>query len=145
MGLLATERFSEVFTPLGQVSPISSAAANSSSWVNVADMARIVAIIQTGLIAATGTFDAKLEQATSSGGAGAKDITGKAITQLADTGDNKNLVIDCRADELDVNGGFKFVRLTLTGATAATVMAGILLGTPAYKPGVQTNWTQAIN
>lgn len=145
MPLLATERFNEVFTPLGQVSPISSSAANSSSWVDVSNMARIVAIIQTGLIAATGTFNAKLEQATSSGGAGAKDITGKAITALDDTGDNKNLVIDCRADELDVNNGFKFVRLTLTGATAASLMSGILLGTPAYTPAVQTNWTQAIN
>lgn len=145
MGLSATERFSEAFQPLGLIAPISSATVVSSAYVSVANFARIVALFQTGLIAAGGTMNAKLEQATSSGGAGVKDITGKAITQLADTADNLNFCIDLRADELDIPGGFIFVRLTITPATAAALVSGLLLGVPSFKPAVQTLWSQAIN
>lgn len=145
MPILATERFSEVLQPLVNIGAVSTSGATNSSWVDVSNCSRFAAIIITGLIAAGGTMNAKLTQATSSGGAGAKDITGKAIAALADTADNQNFIIDVRADELDVNGGFKFVRIELTGAVAASLIAAILLGAPAQLPATQTNWTQAIN
>lgn len=130
-----TTKASEIASVLATVDPVSSAAAVSSAWVSVAGLARFLAIIQTGLIAATGTLNAKLEQATSAAGAGAKDITGKAITALADTADNKQILINCRTEELDVNGGFAFVRLTITPAVAASLISGVLLGFDAvFQP-----------
>lgn len=145
--ILATERVSEQLACLGQVHCISSSTALSTSYVSVANYARLVAVIITGLAAATATFNAKLEQATSSGGAGVKDITGKAIAALDDTtGDNTRHLIDLRADELDLANGFTFVRLTLTPATAAVLIAGLLLGVPAgHLPTSTSGWTSLIN
>lgn len=130
-----TAKGSEVLTLLVAIDPVSSAAAVSSAWVSLAEIARILAVVQVGLIAATGTLNAKLEQATTSGGAGAKDITGKAITALADTADNRQILINCRTEELDVAGGFAFVRLTITPAVAASLIAGAIFGLDArYQP-----------
>lgn len=123
-----TAKGSETIALLTTVDPISSSTAVSSAWVSLAEVARILAVVQTGLIAATGTLNAKLEQATSGAGAGAKDITGKAITALADTGDNKQILINCRTEELDVAGGFAFVRLTITPAVAAALISGVIFG-----------------
>ncbi len=74
-------------------------------------------------------MDAKLQQASDSTGAGAKDVSGKAITQIVKaTGDNKQALINLRPDELDVANGFAFVRLSLTVGTAASVAGAQLLG-----------------
>ena len=47
-----------------------------------AKFAEIMALIQTGVLGAAATLDAKLQQATDAAGTGAKDITGKAIVQI---------------------------------------------------------------
>ena len=110
----------------------------SSGWVDMSKFEKLMAIVQAGAIGASATLDAKLEQATSSGGAGVKDITGKAITQLtkAGTDDNKQAIVNLAAEELDVNNGFRYVRLTLTVGTAATLVGGLVLGFNArYAPG----------
>lgn len=118
--------------------PISQAAATvTTGWVSMATYDAICAILQTGALGTGATVDAKLEQATTSGGAGAKDITGKAITQLTEAGskDNKQVVINCRADELDVAGGFAYVRLSVTVGTAASLINAVILGFDArYQP-----------
>jgi len=130
-----TMKGSEVVSLLTTVDPISSATVVSSAYVSVAEVARILAVVQTGLIAATGTLNAKLEQATSGAGAGVKDIPGKAITALADTADNKQILINCRVEELDIAGGFAFVRLTITPAVAAALIAGQIWGFDArFQP-----------
>lgn len=118
--------------------PISQAAATvTTGWVSMATYDAICAVLQTGVLGASATVDAKLQQATSSGGAGAKDITGKAITQLTKAGskDNKQAVINCRADELDVTNGFAYVRLSVTVGTAASLIGAMILGFDArYQP-----------
>lgn len=126
---------SEYCAVLAAVDPQSSSSAQSSAYVSVANFHKIVAYIQTGAISATGTFDAKLQQATDASGTGVKDITGKAITQLADTADNKQAIINLDPAELDLANGFTFVRLTCTPATAASLLSGLLLGfNPRYAP-----------
>lgn len=137
---------SETLTVLDVIPPVSSATAVSGAWVSVADVAHFLAAVLIGAITATGTVNAKLEQATSSGGAGAKDITGKAITQLADTADNTNMLINCDASDLDMAGGFTFVRLTITPATAAALLSGVILGgNQRYQPkGHAASVTQVI-
>lgn len=126
---------SEYCAILAAVDPQSASTAQSSAYVSVGKFHKIGAYIQTGAIASTGTFDAKLQQATDASGTGVKDITGKAITQLADTADDKQVIINLDPAELDLANGFTFVRLTITPATAASLLSGLLLGfDPRFAP-----------
>lgn len=127
---------SELATLVGVIDPQSASTAKSSGWIAAKDYASFRADILVGAIAATGTFDAKLEQASDGSGTGAKDITGKAITQLDEDGDNKQLQIELYPEELDLANGFTHFRLTVTPATAASLLAGAVYGFgPRYGPG----------
>lgn len=131
---------SDVSTVLAVTSPVSQGVgAVSTGYIDVSNYESILAEVLVGVFGASATVDAKLEQATTSGGAGVKDVTGKAITQLvAAGGNNRQALINCEQAELDTNGGFKFVRLTITVATAATLVAGLLRGVGArYQPASQ--------
>lgn len=122
---------------LGVVAPISSAGANNTAWVDMAQVQNLLAIVSLGVMQANATVDAKLQQATDAAGTGAKDIAGKAIAQFlkATPDDGKQALINCRQDELDVTAGFRWVRLQITGATAASLLTGVLLGVdPRYGP-----------
>jgi hypothetical protein len=81
--------------------------------------------------------DAKLQQATDSTGTGAKDIPGKAIVQLlAAGGNNRQALIEVRDTELDVNNGYAFVRLSVTVASAASLVQAVVIGhNPIFVPG----------
>lgn len=111
------------------------AGAYSSGWVDMAKFGAIMAIVQAGDLGSSATLDGKLEQATSAAGAGAKDVTGKAITQLtqAGTDSNKQSVINLFADELDINNGFTHARVTITVGTATSDAGAIVLGVDPRK------------
>ncbi len=115
---------------LGVIDPASKAAGTyTTGWIAASDFVRFEALLQVGAMTATGTIDAKLEQATSSGGAGAKDITGKLITQMLAAADsNKQVRIELRNDELDANNNFTHFRLSVTTATAASILGAQILG-----------------
>ena len=119
--------------------PVSQAAATvTTGWLPVADYTNFLALLAVGALGASATVDAKLEQATSSGGAGAKDITGKSITQLtkAGTDDNKQVMINLRQDEVDGANSFTHFRLSITVGTAACLIAAFVFGLDArYGPG----------
>jgi hypothetical protein len=71
----------------------------------------------TGVLGAAATVDAKLQQATDNAGAGVKDVTGKAITQLVKAADdNKQAEINLKQEDLDFANGFKFFRCRLVAA-----------------------------
>lgn len=113
------------------------AATHTSGWVSMVDYDTIQAIVLAGTLGASATLDAKLEQATDSSGTGAKDISGKAITQLTQAGSDsdKQAIINCRAEELDVDNDFTHVRLSITVATASSDGAGLILGhNGRYQP-----------
>jgi hypothetical protein len=116
---------------VGVINPTSQAAgALSTGWIDMAAFLSIMAIVQAGVLGASATLDAKIEQATSAAGAGAKDVVGKAIVQFTKAGsdDNKQALINLRAEELDINGGFTFARLTVTNAVAASLTSAIVIG-----------------
>jgi hypothetical protein len=128
---------SDLITLLERISPISQAAATvTTGWVDAGKFESLLAAIQTGVLGAAATVDAKLQQATSSAGAGAKDVTGSAITQLVKaTNDNNEVLINCQTERLDVAGGFRYVRLSVTVGTAASLIAAQLYGVGArYQP-----------
>ena len=101
----------------------------TSSWVDMRTFYALLASLNIGVIGASGTVDAKIEQATDSAGTGAKAVTGLAITQLLKAGgDNRQAAINVRQEDLDKNAGFRFVRLSVTVGTAATFLSAQLTG-----------------
>lgn len=106
------------------------AGALTTDYVNMGEYKSAMGIVLVGTLGTSGTIDAKLVQATDSAGTGSKDITGKAITQLTDAGsdDDKQAIINVRAEELDVDNGFDHVALTLTTAAATSDSAALVLG-----------------
>lgn len=107
-----------------------SAAAHSSGYVDMAKFESLLAIVMAGTLGSSATLDAKLQQATDASGTGLKDITGAAITQLtqAGTDSDKQALIGCRAEDLDIDNGFRFVKLVITVATASSDGGGVVLG-----------------
>lgn len=121
---------------LGALNPVSQGAATvTTGWIDMQKWFRLLAVLSVGAMTTNGTVDAKMEQATSSGGAGAKDVAGTSITQLTKAGsdDNKQVEINFRQEDLDFNNGFRYVRLSVTVATAASLLSAIILGlNPRY-------------
>ena len=129
---------SEVAAIVGVVDPDANAAgAITTAYADMSKFNQLMAIIQTGAMVAASTVDAKIVQATDAAGTGSKDVTGKAITQLtqAGTDDDKQAIINVRAEELDIDNGFSFAALTFTVAVAASDSSAIVLGMGAsYAP-----------
>ena len=109
--------------------------AQNSDFCDLDDFGELVAILMTGDVPdTTSLIDFKLQQATTAAGAGVKDITGKAITQIlsgSPAADDKQAVIDLRADELDIDNGFRFVRAVAT-IVATSAWAAVPVNTIDY-------------
>lgn len=139
--------FTEAVDVLAKIDPASHTTAQTSSWVTLDKTDRAVAVAVVGAIASTGTLDMKLRQAKDASGTDAKDITGKAITQVtqAGGGSNKIYAIEVRGIELDTENGFSHVAVVLTPAVAATIAGVLLLGTAArHEPVAGALWSQAV-
>lgn len=132
MGYLPSEKVAIVAT----IDPDAySAGTQVSDWVNMENFHQIQAIVLAGIIAASGKIDARLVQATSSTGAGAKDVTSKSITQLTTADNDKQAVINLKAEELDIANSFTFVALYQKLTTAGGDMGAVVLGfQPRYAP-----------
>ena len=133
---------SELFSVLATIDPASQAVGTvTTGWISAGNHHSLLALVQSGVLGTGATLDAKLQQATDASGAGAKDVTGKAITQIVKaTGDNKQALINLRPDDLDVTNGYAYVRLSLTVAVAASLTAAQLLGfNPRFAPGDASN------
>lgn len=127
---------SELFAVLATIDPASLAVGTvTTGWISVANFHALVASIETGALGTSATLDAKLQQALDSSGTSAKDITGKAITQLTQAGGGsaKQVLINVKPEELDTVNGFGFVRLSITVGVAASLAGAQVLGVnPRY-------------
>lgn len=135
-------KLSEKVAVLATLDPASVAASTVvSTWVPMSNIGQLTALLQTGVLGASATVDAKLRQATDNAGTGAKDIAGKAITQIVKaTGDNKQAMIEARAEDLDVTNGFNYVALSVTVGTAASQLSASLIGSnPRFLPASTFN------
>lgn len=123
---------------VGIIDPDAYAASTvTTGWIAAKDFLSFLAVVSAGDLGSSATIDAKLEQATNSSGGSAKNIAGKAITQLtkAGTDDNKQALINLRQEELDTNNGFTHFRLSITVGTATSDAGGFVFGLdPAYGP-----------
>ena len=88
----------------------------NSIWLGVQHYDKFMFVIMGGNCANIGdTLDAHVEQATTTGGAGAKVVAGKAITQVVSTATDQDDIwyIHLYIDELDVDAYYDSVRLVL--------------------------------
>lgn len=125
------QKMSESLAVLATIDPVSQGIATvATGWVNAGNLHNLLAIIAVGVMTGGCTVDAKLQQATDSGGTGVKDLSpAKAITQLlAAGGNNRQALLNAHTADLDVANGFAWVRLSITVAGAATLLAATLLG-----------------
>ncbi len=77
--------------------------------------------------AGTGTLDARLQGSANSNFTGNTNISGTNITQL--TTNNTTTSVEIRSDQLaSLNLNYRYVRLSVTGATNAFTASGIGLG-----------------
>lgn len=141
----------ELFTEghrLDQIEP--DAYANNTyttNWLSMRDYQRLAAVLMIGTLGSSATIDAKLRQAKTSGGAGAKDVTGKAITQLTQAGSDsdKMVVIELNAEELDVTGKYDHVQLSVTIGTATSDFAALVIRFVSnYSPVDRTNLDEVV-
>lgn len=105
------------------------AGTQTTGWIDMRAHYALLAIVLAGDLGASATVDAKFEQATDNAGAGAKDVTGLAITQLtqAGTDSNKQAEINIAQGDLDKNNGYRFVRLSMTVGVAASDAGAIVV------------------
>ena len=120
------------FAVVGAVDPDAYAAGTyTTGWIAAKDFHSFMAIVMAGTLGTNATLDAKLEQATSAAGAGAKDVSGTAITQMTQAGTDKSdkqAIVNLRQEQLDVANGFTHFRLSMTVATATSDAGGIVFG-----------------
>ena len=138
---------SEQVALLGVVSPSSQAAgAASTGWVSAANFQKYLALVETGVLGTAATVDAKFQQAKDGTGTGAKDVPNKAITQIVKaSGDTVQAMINLDAQDLDVDGGFGFIQLSVTVGAAASLTAAALLGfLPRFAPASDFNPTSVV-
>jgi hypothetical protein len=135
--MFTNQKPSEGLGLLATIDPVSQGAATvTTGWVDQSLYFAVMAVIQTGVLGASATVDAKIQQATDNAGTGAKDVTGKSITQIVKaTGDNKQAIITLKEADLDTEGNFRFVRLSLTVGVAASLVSAQLWGAiPRFMP-----------
>lgn len=121
-----SERFHEAY-PLVAVIAAGTVTSTpkTSSWADVSSAHELIAELVLGDMAAE-TIDFRIEQATSSTGAGAKTL--QAATQLtasATVNDNKVVQVSVDAAKLDSTNGFRYARLVAVtgGATGGLAVA----------------------
>ena len=137
-----TERFSEANALLAVHYPLTrQTAKHVSAWVKMSVYHRAYFELLLGAMGVNSTVDAGLEQASDGTGTGAKAISGKTITQLTQAGsdDNSAAAIELRTEELDVNGGFEWVRFYVTIGTADSSYAATLRGLEPRYAAVTTS------
>lgn len=129
---------SERVALLAAIAPVSQAPGSvSTPWISTGTYFTLMAVIAVGVLGAAATVNAKIEQAKTDAGAGAKDIDGAASPQLVKaTDDGKQALIDVRSENLDVEGGYGYIRLTLTVGAAASLVSAVLLGLDAREEPV---------
>ena len=139
-----TSRFTEVHKLLGHIDAGSHAGGVSTAWASMRDYHRGVALVLCGTLA--GTLDVAIWQATDAAGTSAKLVTGKTITQLNGAGDSdSHCAIEIRTEELDVDGGFDYIRVQ-TVNSVANIYGIYLFGIVGrFNPVGTTEWDEVVD
>ena len=128
MSVTVTQLFNEAYR-IDSLHPKSRSGEHEElAWYSMRDYHKAHVIVDVGSIAANGTVDVHMHQATDDAGSGSKAISGKALTQLGDTDDNNLYVINMDTSEMDVTNNFDYIAVELDcGGNAACLTNVILL------------------
>lgn len=127
-----TERFSEVWSLLGDIRAVAATTEQNTGYVSLANYHRAMIIVIP--VSLTGALNVDIEQGTTTAGAGAKAVdSGNKDVTVAQT-DTAPSVIELRTEELDVTGGFDCVNVEVTPGAASYFWTGIWGGVPRFAP-----------
>lgn len=115
---------------IGGISPRSAPVGTvTTAWFDLQALFTVMALISIGAFGANATVDAQIEQAKDNAGTGAKAVPSSQITQMvAADGNDRQAQINLRQEDLDRNAGYRFFRVSITVAGAATQLAVSVLG-----------------
>jgi len=134
---LTNQLMSDEYAVVGTIDPDAYAAGTVlSDAIDMEKYDSIVAIVMAGTLGASATLDASVTQAATSGGT-YKAITGAAITQLTQASpDNSDSValINVRQSALDLDNDYRWVKLSMTVATATSDAGAVILGRAKSRP-----------
>uniref|UniRef100_A0A6M3XL59 Uncharacterized protein n=1 Tax=viral metagenome TaxID=1070528 RepID=A0A6M3XL59_9ZZZZ len=107
----------------------------NSGYLSMVNYARAMAYVEIGTWNATDDLDTcKFQQATALAGTGVKDLTTSAAAGNYDTAnpvdaDGDFVILEIRAEDLDVDGGFEYIRLYLaeTGNTGVDNVTAVVI------------------
>ena len=110
-------------------------AQNSGGYLSMKNYSRVMAYVEIGTWDSSDDLDeCRLQQATDSSGTSVKDFTTDASGGDYDTdapvdGDGDFVVIEARAEDMDVDGGFDHIRLYVAegGNTGADNVTGVVV------------------
>jgi hypothetical protein len=108
----------------------------NSDYVDLSKFHEAMFILQLGAV--DNTVDFKLRESRDTSGTGEQDMTGKAITQLTGTDDNKVAIINVKANELTAQPNpYRYVRASATVGNGTTnIISCVGLGMrPRIGPG----------
>lgn len=116
----------------------------SNHWVSMVGYETFMCLVELGTFNATDSVDTlKLQQATSSAGAGAKNLINPgAQSTLGSDGDTAKLEV--HVSDMDVEGGFTHVRVLVgeaSGTGADNVSAVYIRGNPMHAKANLTSTT----
>jgi len=135
MSTYVKQEASEKVSFQDDIPPLVGAGTPSTAWIDIKTACNWLGIAQAGAVVTT-SIDGKFEQATDGSGTGAKDVTGKAITQL--TAGPAVALVNLNAGDLDLANGFQFIRWSMVSVGASTEFAGLLTAQdPRYEPLAQ--------
>ena len=138
-----TEQLTQALSPVDNILPSNAAAGTvNSSGIDLQKFRRAIFVIEVGAMTASATFDAKLQSCSLSNFAsGVHSITGGAITQIANTGNNVVVTIETTDEAMEQkNPGDRYVRIQCVVTTAAVNFSAIGLGGEAqHKPASLQN------
>lgn len=130
-----TEQLTEQLAVVATIDPDAyTADAYTSDWIDMSQRRRALFVVMAGTLGTAATLDAKVQEATSAAGAGAQDLSGKAITQMVKaTDDDKQAIIEVVAEEM--SAGFRYLALVMTVGEATSDAGAIALANVSrYKP-----------
>lgn len=118
---IANALASEVGAVVGTIDPDAyTVGSQSTDYVDLADYERVMFVLMLGDVDTTSSIAFKLQEATTSGGGGAQDISGKSITTLTSTSpnvvSNSQAIINVSAEELTINSSYRYVKAVVTMA-----------------------------
>ena len=110
-------------------------AQNAGGWLSMKNYARVMAYVEIGTWDSSDDLDeCRLQQATDSSGTSAKDLTSDASGGDYDTdnpvdADGDFVIIEARAEDLDADNGFDFIRLYVAqgGNTGTDNVTGVVV------------------